>query len=435
VTTPIHTRIADFIAGEKFVCVVKAPPGSGKSKNLLESLETSLERRARIAIAAQTNNQVTDLCRRFASRYPEHTIFRFSSKMFSVPDDLPPNVVVVTDKANIPDGGCVIASTCMKLGLTTLRSSFDILLIDEAWQMTWATFLSLRSTAPRYVLIGDPGQIPPTVTVDCDRWETSGTEPHYPAPEIILGIDGLKVHTTELELESCFRLPHDSVEIVKMFYDFEFSADAKPRERYLRATKPGTGDSKDQGIDLLSEHSSVILTYPTEDTGAPIETDQELALFVAGLVSRLLERGCLISTNADEFAAPRGLISEDIGVVSTHNQMNTAISTALASSANNIRVTTPERWQGLQCPVMIAVHPLSGVSNPASFDLETGRLCVMASRHQAACIFVTRDHVGETLSSRLPVGDHALGAIDISGRGHAQHTSFWRHHEVRGLII
>ena len=37
------------------------------------------------------------------------------------------------------------------------------------------------------------------------------------------------------------------------------------------------------------------------------------------------------------------------------------------------------------------VHPLSGVVTPSDFDLETGRLCVMASRHKAGLIVLTRD--------------------------------------------
>jgi hypothetical protein len=115
--------------------------------------------------------------------------------------------------------------------------------------------------------------------------------------------------------------------------------------------------------------------------------------------------------------------------------MNTAIQNELPSGLSKIRVTTPERWQGLQRPVMIAVHPLSGVMFPSSFDLETGRLCVMASRHESACIFVTRDHVGETLDTHLPIADQALGRSDIVGRGHSQHTEFWRYHAERNLII
>lgn len=251
----------------------------------------------------------------------------------------------------------------------------------------------------------------------------------------MLGADGLRALITGLELDTCRRLPYDSVELIKTFYDFDFDAHAKPGERYVRASKAGNGDAIDTAIDRLQEHSTVILTYPTDETGAPIETDQELAEFVAAVAARLLERKCMISTNPYETKNPRALSADDVGIVSTHNQMNTAITSSLTGSTGNIRVTTPERWQGLERPVMIAVHPLSGVSIPSSFDLETGRLCVMASRHQSACIIVTRDHVGETLVTKLPSGDHALGANDVSGRGHAQHTSFWRYHEERGLIV
>jgi hypothetical protein len=115
--------------------------------------------------------------------------------------------------------------------------------------------------------------------------------------------------------------------------------------------------------------------------------------------------------------------------------MNSAVQAELAGEFADIRIATPERWQGLQRAVMIAIHPLSGVMSPSSFDLETGRLCVMASRHQSACIFVTRDHVGETLDTHMPVADQALGRGDIVGRGHAQHTDFWRYHVERNLVI
>ena len=433
--TPIHSKIAAFLAGQGLVCVVKAPPGSGKSFNLLESLDADLKKGSRIAIAAQTNNQVNDLCVRFANRYSSQDIIRFSSEHFVAPDDFPSNVVVESDKSRLPNGACTVIATSSKFGLTTLLKPFDVLLIDEAWQMTWASFMTVKETAPRYVLIGDPGQIPPTVTVDCDRWETSSAPPHYPAPRVMLEAQGLQSHITQLELETCRRLPHDSVELVKMFYDFDFGALAKPGERYVKATREGAGDSIDVAIDRLLEHSTVILTYPTDETGAPIETDHELAGFVADVAARLLERKCKFSTKPEETTNPRGLSATDIGISSTHNQMNTAITASLAGASKRIKVTTPERWQGLERPVMIVVHPLSGVSIPSSFDLETGRLCVMASRHQSACIIVTRDHVGETLATRLPSGDHALGAVDVSGRGHAQHTSFWRYHEERGLIV
>lgn len=432
---PIFHELQKFIAGDGLCCVVKAPPGSGKSFNLLESLEDAIEAGKRIAIAAQTNNQVDDLCVRFCERYPATKIYRFSSDGYSPSVKFSPGVVVTTDKKRLPEDGSVMIGTVAKLGLVDFANPYDILLIDEAWQMTWADFLTLRDVSSRFIFIGDPGQIPPTVTIVVDRWEVSPDAPHRATPDVILENPDLVTETKVLNLDVCRRLPFDSVALVQTFYDFRFEPLAKEGERFLKPKKPSDGSPIDRAIDELSTSSTVILTHPTGVDGAPIETDRELAEVTANIVRHLLDRGCIISTGPLEQKKPRKLVAEDIGIVSTHNQMNTAIQNELSGTLSKIRVTTPERWQGLQRPVMIAVHPLSGVMFPSSFDLETGRLCVMASRHESACIFVTRDHVGETLDTHLPIADQALGRSDIVGRGHSQHTDFWRYHAKRNLII
>ena len=432
---PVFKELRKFIASDKLYCVVKAPPGSGKSYSLLESLEDAIESGKRIAIAAQTNNQVDDLCVNFCKRYPENEIYRFSSKFYTPPANFPSDVVVVTDKKELPEDGSVMIGTVAKLGLVDFVDAYDILLIDEAWQMTWADFLTLRDVSSRFIFIGDPGQIPPTVTISVDRWEVSPDAPHRATPDVVLENPDLASLTTVLNLDVCRRLPFDSVALIQTFYDFKFEPLAKKGERFIRPGKQSNGSSIDLVIDQLATSSSVILTHPTGADGAPIETDRELAKVAAAVAQRLLDRGCMISTNPAETEKPRKLQAEDIGIVSTHNQMNTAISNELASSLSKIRVTTPERWQGLQRPVMIAIHPLSGVMFPSSFDLETGRLCVMASRHESACIFITRDHVGETLDTHLPIADQAIGRSDIVGRGHLQHTEFWKYHFEKNLII
>jgi hypothetical protein len=84
---------------------------------------------------------------------------------------------------------------------------------------------------------------------------------------------------------------------------------------------------------------------------------------------------------------------------------------------------------------MIVVHPLSGVVRPSAFDLETGRLCVMASRHRAGLIVVSRDHVGATLDSHFPEAEQAVGRPDSAGRGHWQNLGFWQALERRGGIV
>ncbi len=54
----------------------------------------------------------------------------------------------------------------------------------------------MRDVSDRYVMIGDPGQIPPTVTIAVDRWEVSPVAPHKPAPEVVLENPDLRAVTT-----------------------------------------------------------------------------------------------------------------------------------------------------------------------------------------------------------------------------------------------
>jgi hypothetical protein len=98
--------------------------------------------------------------------------------------------------------------------------------------------------------------------------------------------------------------------------------------------------------------------------------------------------------------------------------MNGVIESALGSLRGLVRVDTPERWQGLERKVMVVVHPLSGVVSPSGFDLGTGRLCVMASRHRAGLVVVSRDHIP-----------------DMVGRGHFDHLAFWERLESDGRVL
>ena len=175
-----------------------------------------------------------------------------------------------------------------------------------------------------------------------------------------------------------------------------------------------------------------VLALPTPDAGPPLEEDVEVAAKAAAVARRLLERGATVVTEDGE----RALEPKDIGLAASHRVMNTRMLDALGELAEEgVRVDTPERWQGLEREVMIVVHPLSGVVRPSAFDLSTGRLCVMASRHRVGLVMVTRDHVGETLSAYLPVADQAVGLPDEAGRGHAQNLLVWEQLANGGRVV
>ena len=409
--------------------IVKAPPGSGKTYMIREAAALLRAGEGRVAIAAQTNTQADDICRMLALEFADFEVVRFHSAALQ-PIDIGRSVRWESDKNELPEGPCIVVGTSAKWGTVDLPAHFDYLLVDEAWQMSWSDFMLLGQVAPRFVLVGDPGQIDPVLAVDGSRWVTAERPPYAPAPELLLQAETAPASET-LTLPASRRLPPDSVEIVRSFYDFDFGALAKPAERTY-APKKGGKAPVDLALDLLTSGSLAGLTLPTPAGGPPLEEDIALATLAAEVAERLLTRGG--SSTVGEMNEK--LEPKHVGIAATHRIMNARVTEALPNQLRNaIRVDTPERWQGLECRFMIIVHPISGTTDPSAFDLETGRLCVMASRHQVGLIILSRDHLGATLDEYSPMAEQGVGLPDRAGRGHAVHSRFWEQLTGAGRVV
>ncbi|MBX7168116.1 MAG: AAA family ATPase [Pirellulales bacterium] len=435
VSQQVAAQLSEFVRRGRGLCLIKAPPGSGKTYTLMQAVAVAVAQGRRVAVATQTNAQADDICHRLSRDYRGTPVWRFAAADSAPPEGWPRTVSWITTARALPETAGVVIGTTAKWSLTPLTAAFDLLCVDEAWQMCWADFMLLQQVAPQFVLIGDPGQIPPVVAIKVHRWETSPRAPHLPAPELLLADPS--VEKLALELPACRRLPADSVELVRPFYDFEFGAWAAPGERYLRVAGPGSGDPLDRLLGMLDEATAAIATLKTAPQGPPLEQDNQIADLAAALAQRALVRQAQVADTDD--ARPVPLQPQDIGISATHRVLNSAmlraLPDALQESPGGIRVDTPERWQGLERKLMIVVHPLSGISRPSEFDLETGRLCVMASRHRSALLIVTRDHVPQTLDRYMPRAEQAPGRPDVTGRGHWQHLQFWQTLAGGGRIV
>ena len=84
-----------------------------------------------------------------------------------------------------------------------------------------------------------------------------------------------------------------------------------------------------------------------------------------------------------------------------------------------------ERWQGLERKVMVVHHPLAGLNSLSSFDLDRGRLCVMLSRHQTACLLIARQGTEEALQNHPHEGQRFAGALDGEFLGWRAHRKIW----------
>lgn len=399
------------------LAVVKAPPGSGKTYTLIEVVSKLVNQGFSIALAAQTNKQADDIAKRCHKYHPKIQVIRLGGSQSQPPRDFPASIPWVTQAKTLPRTPGIYISTSSKWSTLDDAESFDLLAVDEAWQMSWANLMKCARLSKKFFLIGDPGQIPPVVTIEHSRWKTSPRGPHLPAPEVVLNDPELRNRAFMGSLSACRRLPNESVRFIRHFYDFEFFAYAEMGERKISYTGLSTT------LEKLKSGEPLAYTIKTPDEGALIEVDNRISKSIKQIVKEILEANATIISKDD--SEPEKLEAKHIGIIATHRAMNGDISQELGEEYNQVMVDTPERWQGLERPIMIVVHPLSNVTDPSDFDLETGRLCVMTSRHQTGLIIVTRDHVGRTLEGFIPAASQAPGLPDSVGRGLQAHRLFW----------
>ncbi|WP_208640991.1 AAA domain-containing protein, partial [Streptomyces carpinensis] len=141
---------------------------------------------------------------------------------------------------------------------------------------------------------------------------------------------------------------------------------------------------------------------------ATARTDPEAVRAVASVVARLLERGGAAVSERSPDPAP--LTADRIAVGTAHRDQAAAVRAVLADlGVTDVTVDTANRLQGREFDVTVVLHPLSGRPDATAFHLETGRLCVLASRHRHACIVVCRAGVSELLDDHPSTEPVQLG--------------------------
>jgi hypothetical protein len=174
---PISAQVLMTVWNGDLVVCVPSPPGSGKTR-LTTLLAAALAHRAglRVDIAAQTRAQAIDISRRLAAVCDHRKIGLLWGKF-----DLKPYTrgcpVVDGGMKMWPDsGGTVRVATKAKwLFSEPSKTKADVLVVDEAYQCTYADLGALGSLANQVVCVGDPGQIDPVVKGDVSRWESMPT--------------------------------------------------------------------------------------------------------------------------------------------------------------------------------------------------------------------------------------------------------------------
>ncbi|MFI9027466.1 AAA domain-containing protein [Streptomyces sp. NPDC053560] len=396
----------DTLHGDRRGVVVDSPPGAGKSTLVVRAARELAAAGRPLMVVAQTNAQVDDLVLRLAEKDPELPVGRLHSSEPGAYDPALEDVPSVRTAAKAADlkGLPIVVATAAKWAYTKVDEPWPHAIVDEAYQMRSDALLTVAGLFERALFVGDPGQLDPFSVVGADQWAGLSHDPSASAVSTLLA------HNPDLpqhRLPVSWRLPASAAPLVShAFYPYTpFRSGTDHGDRRLTLGVPSDGSAVDRVVDEAAETGWGLLELPDRRTP---RTDPEAVHAVALVVRRLLDRGG--ATVSERGPDPAPLTADRIAVGTAHRDQAAAVRAALAGlGVTGVAVDTANRLQGREFDVTVVLHPLSGRPDATAFHLETGRLCVLASRHRHACIVVCREGVAQLLDEHPSTEPVQLG--------------------------
>ena len=384
----VDAVLRDLRVGSHRGVVVDSPPGAGKSTLVVRAAGELAASGVPLMIVAQTNEQVDDLVERLGARSPQVAVGRLSAVDYEPSERVRAHPACRVG-AKVGDLGspAVTIGTAAKWA-TVAEGTWPWAIVDEAYQMRSDALLRVAPRFERALFVGDPGQLDPFSTVEVDRWVGLSWDPMQSAVAVLLRHNpDLPVH----RLPVSWRLPHSAASVVaEAFYPFTgFRSGTGPGDRTLRFGGRAA-DPLDEVLDVAAETGWGLHELAPRFT---IRTDAEAAAACARLAGRALARDAMAFSEAGE----RPLTPDRVAIGAAHRDQAAAIRALLPPEAAGVTVDTANRLQGREYDLTVVLHPLSGRRDATAFHLESGRLCVLTSRHRHACVVVARGGIADLL--------------------------------------
>lgn len=340
---PAQTALESVWRGTP-ITVVASPPGAGKTE-AVTSIASTLAVRGNLSVvvACPTVSGAYDVAKRCAPKCEKvgrsraslgKVLLGGSAFNRAVPG------VTLSKKAGCHEPGKVVCRTLASCHMSP--PSCDVLIIDEAYQATFAQARHAGAHAAQLLLVGDPGQIGPVVTLDRSPWAGGKLDPSSRAPEGFLDYPNV----TRINMETTYRLGEPTVRVIAPLYDFTFTS-----------SRPETF------VEGYSELGLIDIPQPASPTDSR-------------LIQATVERAQALSQ-----------VANTVAVIASRNEQVALLSAHVSS--RNITVGTADSLQGRQFDAVVAIDPFAGAYTLSDHSAELGRLCVMLSRHKAHLTFVT----------------------------------------------
>jgi hypothetical protein len=427
VSEVLHDALAGTAPVDRLL--LKAAAGAGKSFALKRLVTESIAhpKCKRVAIVAFTNKQIHPLASGLGTTLGKDEVCLFVSRhrLGDVAADAERNSTVVTSTKDIPLCAKVVVSTCHKLGAigelkrqashygpgANGKAPFDVLFVDEAWQIPHHLFDKVTGAAPIWVGVGDVGQLPP-LEIGANPWRGDPVYNPYRAWPTDYDADN---RTWAEVLPAVWRPAAGHLALWRAFYPewSTLNCVAAAGDRSLAAPNL-TGDA----AEIWNQVGTGVPTLLEVD-GLPepeaADVDLPLIHFVESLIDELFAAGfTLHSADYDDKGAPTGTTTSAtpgsgtgdplVAILATRNQAVDDAADVVARLSDTYGLTetdlvssTVDSYQGQTNGITVALHPLTGASQLDEFNSAFGRLAVTCTRATHGLLIVTRPGLDQLL--------------------------------------
>ncbi|OXU27176.1 hypothetical protein TSAR_005441 [Trichomalopsis sarcophagae] len=147
--------------------LIKGFPGTGKTQTLVALIELLLKLDKSVLITAHTNTAVDNILLKLIERKID--FIRFGNSTKAHPNIAPMLEANVTEHCDSPESLHTVYCSKKVVGVTCYgathahlsRRKFDICIVDESTQVLQPTLLRPLYSASKFILVGDPEQLPP----------------------------------------------------------------------------------------------------------------------------------------------------------------------------------------------------------------------------------------------------------------------------------
>lgn len=408
--------------------LLRAAAGAGKSVALVQMVGEALANPncLRVAVTAFANKQVIPLARRLGATYGVDKVCLFVSEKWlpKLPDGIDEDCTVVTKSKDIPESARVVLGVSHKfkvfnemnrmldrLGVgANGEQVFDVLFVDEAWQLPLHLFSGVEGYAPVAVGVGDVGQLPP---IDPSENPWRGDPGYNPYRAWPTAYEGLPT-TFARDLPAVWRPTAEQLPLWRAFYgDWDrLDCVAAPGDR--RIDLPDLPEpARSVWTAVAGGQATLLEVDGLPDAEAP-DIDRPLLDHLETLLLPLLEEGFTVIeqtyANDGEPEGERRIPSDApigdplIVILATRNQavddatdLVERLTDKLGLPEGVLVASTVDSWQGQTNRITIALHPLSGADKLDDFNSAFGRLAVTCTRATHGLLVLARAGLDELL--------------------------------------